>query len=156
MNKVERALRYIVNILNKNKVRFQIVGGLASVAYGTKRKVRDIDIIIHEKDFKKIVPDVKRYIVEGPERSKSDTWDCYYLELNYRGTVIEFGGAKTSKMFDKKSNLWTNFKINLEKPVTKNFLGIRIPVIPKKQLIKYKKILGRKVDKIDINYLSKN
>ena len=155
MNKVERALNYIVNILNKNKVRFQIVGGLACVAYGVKRKVIDIDIIIHEKDFKKIVPDVQKYIVEGPQRSKSDTWDCYYLELNYRGMIIEFGGAGTSKIFDKKDNLWINFEINLERPIMRNILGIKIPVIQKKQLIKYKKILGREVDKIDINYLNR-
>lgn len=53
MNKVKEALSWITNLLQKYNIPFQIAGGLAAQAYGSNRKLHDIDIDIPEIDFQK-------------------------------------------------------------------------------------------------------
>lgn len=62
----KKAFRWIVNILKKQKIPFQITGGLAAQVYGSKRRLNDIDIEIPENRFNDILPDVKKYIDFGP------------------------------------------------------------------------------------------
>lgn len=154
MKDFKKALRWIVCILEKHNIKFQILGGFAAYAYGSIRDLVDIDLVIPENDFEKILPDVKGYVVEGPRRSKSESWDCYYMEIIYENVTIEIGGADSSKIFDKARNKWVNFEIDLSKSVKKKVLKTDIFVIPKAQLIAYKKKLGREVDRIDIKQLS--
>ena len=54
MVKGKKALLWIVRILNKNNVPYQIEGGLAAIYYGSKRDLVDIDIFIPSFGFKKI------------------------------------------------------------------------------------------------------
>jgi hypothetical protein len=156
MKNAKQALRWIVAALEKRGVRYQITGGLAAKIYGSKRKLADIDIAIPEKDFPKILPDVRKYVQFGPASVRGKKWRAErYMKLNYQGQVIELDGAYKTKIFDKKAKRWVKYGIDLTKAKRKTIYGLRIPVIPKKSLIRQKKILSRKVDKSDLLYLEK-
>lgn len=84
MKNPKKAFRWIINILKKHQVPFQITGGLAAQAYGSKRPLNDIDIDIPEDRFNEIVPNVKDYITYGPAHFIDERWDLFLLTLNYQ------------------------------------------------------------------------
>ena len=53
MRNTKKALTWIVRVLRKYKVSFQISGGFAARAYGATRELADIDIYIPNKAFDK-------------------------------------------------------------------------------------------------------
>lgn len=152
----KKTLKWIVGILEKRKIKFNVLGGLAAYAYGSKRMLVDIDLAMRNNDFQKILPDVKKYIVEPPHFSKSENWQCYFMELKYKGITIEIGGDKGCKMLNSKTGKWQKRKDGLSKHVTKKVFGLSLPIIPKKELIEYKKELMRDVDMIDLKNLGVN
>lgn len=153
MRNTKAALQWIVTILRKHKIPFQISGGFAARVYGSKRKLADIDIEIPEKDFQKIVPDVRKYIQFGPKIYKDHEWDTLFMKLKYKGQNIEFDGAYKRKMFSAKTKKWINIRSDYSKAKRKRVYGMLVPIISKDHLIKHKKILMRKVDKEDLKYL---
>lgn len=44
MRNTEAAFKWIVGLLNKYQILFQITGGFAANLYGSKRELNDIDI----------------------------------------------------------------------------------------------------------------
>ena len=151
--KAERAFKWLVRILIKRKVPFQITGGLAAKAYGSPRPLADIDFEIPEKRFADILPDVRPHIVWGPERRRKKPFDLVGMELNYKGQQVDVSGTGTGRLFDRKKKRWVSERIDLTKAVRRRIFGLQAPVITKKDLIAYKRKLLRKVDKIDIKFM---
>lgn len=152
MKNTEKAFRWIIGILEKHKIRFQITGGLAARAYGSRRPLADIDIDIPENQFEKIATDVERYVIWGPEKFINDNWDLTLMTLKFFGQEIDICGASV-KMRDHQSGKWIRNTTDFSKAVTRELYGIRVPVIRKRDLVKYKKILGRNVDVDDLSAL---
>jgi|TARA_Y100000310_G_C20286347_1_gene625055 hypothetical protein len=146
----EKVLKWIIRILKRKRIRFNVLGGLAAYAYGSKRMLVDIDLAMKNKDFQKLLPEVKEYVVEPPHFSKSENWECYYMELEKDGITIEIGGDKGCKFLDSKTGKWLKLDDGLSKPTIKKVFGLELPIIPKKELIAYKKKLMRDIDKIDL------
>ena len=150
----KKALKWIFNILKKKKIKFNVLGGLAARAYGSKRMLVDIDLAMKDKDIKKVAKEIKDYVVESPHYSKSKNWiACCFMKVKYSGITIEISGDKGDKMRNQKNKKWENLGDGLFKPSYKNVLGLRLPIIPKKKLIAYKLKLMRKVDIIDLKNL---
>lgn len=69
--------------------------------------------------------------------------------------VIDICGAYKTKIFNKTNKEWVVIKNNLK---NKNFCkvyGVSVPLTPIKELIRYKLILRRGVDLIDVENLKK-
>ena len=103
---LEKALKWIVNILKKHRVPFQIAGGFAAHIYGAKRPVNDIDLDIPEEKFKTILPDIEKYVTFGPNRLKDEKWDLDLIVLNYAGQMIDISGAYKTKIYNEKNKMW--------------------------------------------------
>lgn len=159
-NKLENALRWIVSVLRKHDVPFQISGGLAANVYGSKRPVNDVDLDVPEDKMEFLLPDIQQYITFGPAQYKDDKWDLKTIALNYNGQEIDIGGAFEAKVFDEKSNKWNPCLAKLETAQTHTIYGIQVPVIDPIDLIEYKKLLSGEHQKEDINvvrnYISSN
>ena len=143
------ALEWIVGILEKYEVPFQISGGCAAKIYGSPRELNDIDIDIPENYFSKIISDVKPYIIYGPDQYKDNKWDLYLMTLNYAGQEIDIGSGN-AKISTKDRNKWINFSTDFSKAVKKTFLGLEVPVIPKEDLVNYKQLLDGEHQQVDI------
>lgn len=150
-SKLEKALKWIVAILKKHSVPFQISGGFAAHIYGSKRPVNDIDLDVPEKKLQTIVADVEKYITFGPGRFQDDKWDLDIIVLNYEGQMIDISGAYTTKIYDEKKRKWENYPSKFETAHIKNVYGIQVPVMDPKYLIEYKKILNGEHQKVDIH-----
>lgn len=143
------ALEWITGILRKYQVPFQISGGCAAKIYGSPRELNDIDIDIPEDCFGKILADVKPFVIYGPAQYKDQKWDLYLMTLNYAGQEIDIGSGDV-KISTKDHKEWTSFDTDFSKAVKKEFLGLEVSVIPKEDLIAYKKLLDGGHQQVDI------
>ncbi len=149
----EGAFKWIVGLLQKHSIPFQISGGLAARLYGSTRDLADIDIGIPDDRFDDLYRDVKQYIIYGPERYLDDEWDLKLMTLKYQGQEIDIAGRDNIKIFDKSNKIWTPAHRDLTISEDKEVYGIIVPVIPKESLIAYKSKIARYVDLEDIRQL---
>ena len=106
MSSTEEAFFWIIEILRKHNIKFQLSGGFAARLYGATRPLADIDIEMADEGFEKILPEVKEYIVFGPDRYVDETFNVQLLTLKYKGQEIDLSGEKGEKIFDKNTGKW--------------------------------------------------
>ncbi|HEY5589084.1 MAG TPA: hypothetical protein VIK86_09030 [Candidatus Paceibacterota bacterium] len=155
MKDTENAFKWIVNILQKHEIPFQIEGGFASRLYGSNRELADIDISIPENRFDELVPALKDFIIYGPNQYIDKEWDLKLITLTYKGQDIDIAGAYEKKNFDKGNQKWVKIPSNFSKSVYMDVYNLKVPVISKEELIAYKKIIARDVDIVDVEFLIK-
>ena len=153
MRNTKAAFVWIINILKKRGVRYQVTGGFAAKIYGAKRKLLDIDIDIPDKDFKTIHSDIKKYIIFGPKKWRGEGFEVFLATLKYKGQMIDLSGAR-GKLFNKKLKRWVSANADLSKSTVQKVYGKRVFVISKKELIAYKSKLQRRVDAADLKAIS--
>lgn len=149
----EEAFKWIVGLLQKHSIPFQISGGFAARLYGSERELADIDIGIPDSAFDVIYPEVRTYITHGPEHYIDSEWDLKLMTLQYEGQEIDIVGRDTIKIFDKSQKIWIPAHRDLTISENQEVYGIVVPVIPKDALIAYKKKIDREVDRLDVKAL---
>ena len=149
----EKAFRWIVDILKKHDVPFQISGGLAAKIYGSKRPLNDIDIDIPESRFRDISKEVEEYAVFGPKRFVDDNWDLMLMTLNYGGQEIDIGGDG-ARVRDAETGEWREVRTDFSDSESHEVYGVAAPVIKRSNLIRYKRLLGRAVDIDDVGAIT--
>ena len=154
--KTQEALKWIVDILDRNNVPYKIGGGFAACVYGSPRKVNDIDISLSGEYFPVIVPEVSGYITAGPKHYLNEKWDCSTLSLNYHGQDIDMTDVDTLKMTNVGKTEWIDVKnIRLFDAIKTDINGITISIMDPRDLIAYKKELGGEHQLIDIEAVQK-
>lgn len=149
----KKAFLWIVGILKKHKIPFQITGGCAARAYGSKRPLSDIDIDVPENAIKQIASEAKDYIKRGPDRYIDDNFDLMLLTLNFEGQEIDICGD-VCKTRSGVGGEWLGSKTDFSKYEIKELYGTKVPVENKADLIKYKKQMAREVDLEDIKQMT--
>jgi predicted nucleic-acid-binding Zn-ribbon protein len=152
----ESALKWIVSILNKHNIPFQIGGGFAARMYGVERELADIDIAVPTDRLNEILSEVKDYITYDLKRYLDEKWDCIGMTINYEGQEIDFAGAQGKKIFDEINKKWVSLENDFSDNEYKEVYGLIIPLLPKEKLIAYKSILKREVDLLDVKELKNN
>src|SRR5476649_2423021 len=100
------ALMWILEILAKYQIPYQISGGLAARMYGSTRQLYDIDIDIPEERFAAVKRDVETYISYGPDWFKNECLELMLMTLNYNGQKIDLRGATKARIFNRAVGLW--------------------------------------------------
>ena len=108
------AFSWIIDILKKFNIPFQITGGLAAIAHGADRPLADIDIDIPEEYFPLVKSEVKDFIQYGPAQFKDETWDLMLMTLNYKGQLIDLSGTHI-KIYNKNTKEWQDFFTDFSK-----------------------------------------
>lgn len=151
----KQVLKKIVRTLKKNKIVFQITGGLAAIAYGSKRPLYDIDIDIYQRDIEKARELLKQYLTKDFFHKKSERFDIYMMMFDIDGVHIDITQLEDWYYFAKTGEK----KLMNARPEDAEIIkveGIEIPVVEKDKFIAYKKDLARDTDLDDIKQILGN
>jgi hypothetical protein len=148
------ALRWIVGLLETRAIPFQVVGGLAAHAYGATRPLVDLDFYVPTARLPEIAAvaeaDPAVHLVRLPTPYRDAAWDLRYLALEVAGQRIELGGADEARYFDRRAGDWRDAAIGFARSVPRSVLGQLVPVMPREELVAYKRALDREVDRLDL------
>ncbi len=153
MRKTKEAFSWIIKILRKHAISFQITGGLAARIYGSKRPLADIDIELPDKKILAIQNEVKRHGIYGPKRYRDREFDLLYMTLKYKGQEIDLCGINSQKIFNKQTKKWEKECPDLAKAKRKKVYQRVVPVTRLEDLTRYKKKIDRAVDRHDLSAL---
>lgn len=145
--KIEKDYEELLKLFNKNKVKYCIIGAYAVAFYAKPRYTKDLDILIKAdfKNGKRIVKALNEFGFKSLNLSEKD--------FNLEGKIIQLGyeplrvDILTSIQGCSFEQVWKNKKTGIYGREKVFFIGID-------ELIKNKKILKRKEDKVDLNILS--
>ncbi|WP_417560628.1 MazG-related protein [Marinomonas sp.] len=152
--KVTVALEWLKGILDSQHIQYQIVGGLAATIHGGSRDVADIDLYIHRSAADKVLSQVAAYVSKPLTHYMEGNWDLEYFQLIYHSQKIEIGLSPGTKIKSSEDGVWHTLETDFSKSVVGYYQTIEVPVIPVDELVRYKRILGREVDLIDIQELA--
>lgn len=153
--KIGAALNWIVSLLNRHNVPYQIVGGLAAKAYGASRPLVDIDIYVPMEKAGAAIEEMRPYIAREPLPHHSDSWNLVYMALEYHDIWIELGDISTNPQFyNRRDQRWEAQVIGFSRSNIMQLYGVEVAVMPKGELLNYKAMLERDVDHQDIREVS--
>ena len=144
------ALHWIVSRLRRHGIPFQVTGGLAARVYGSSRPLADIDLDVPEEALPLLLPEVAPYVRFGPAHYTDEAWDLELMTLEYLGQEIDLGGAFRARVFDQEAGAWAPMVADFSTAVSREVLGLVVPVVCREDLIAYKRKLGREVDRLDV------
>ena len=152
--RIGRALGWIVGLLNRHRVPYQIVGGLASQAYGAHRPLVDIDLYIPLDQAAAALDEMRPYLEREPLPHRSAAWDLVYLALEYEGVWIEIGDSSSNpRFYDQVDQRWEPQVIDYAASQFVELYGVEVAVMPKAELARYKTRLDREVDHLDLQQM---
>jgi hypothetical protein len=147
--KIEKDYEEFLRLLNKNSVKYIVVGAFALALYSKPRYTQDLDILIEteEENIKKLINVLhefgfKKINIKIEDLTKKDQ----ILQLGYEPVRIDILTSITGCSFKE---VWNNKLKEQYGKTLVNFIG-------KKELIKNKKAISRKQDIADLELLGKN
>lgn len=153
--KISQSLNWIVSILNRHQIPYQIIGGLAAKAYGAKRPLVDIDLYAQLDEAQAALEEMKPNVIRNPSPYRSTSWDVTYMALDYCGVLIEIGDSSTNpRIYNQLGQCWEPLLFDFTKSTLMNLYDVEVTVMPKDELIRYKAMLNREVDLLDIQQIT--
>ena len=144
------ALSWIIDALTTRGIPFALVGGVAANAYGSTRALNDIDIDVPDGAIPLLASDLKEHISFGPVQHESAQFRCLLLGFIFQGQEIELSGAHSMQLCDRSNGSWITFPTDLKAVEYREILGIQAPVMNRKALCDYKRIVARETDLEDV------
>ena len=144
--KVEKDYEEFLRLLNKNKVKYCIVGAYAVAFYGKPRFTKDIDILVESsmENGKKIVETLSEFGFGTLNLTEKDfSKQGNIIQLGYEPVRIDIMTSLEGCSFKR---VWGNRKVGRYGKQRVFFMGLE-------DLIKVKKSSKRKIDKEDARLL---
>ena len=146
--KQRSAIKYLVNLLNKNNVSYQATGGLAAICYGATRPLYDVDMDINKKDIPLIQKLLKQYIIDDYHHYKDDFFDMYLMRLYINGVLVDISQIENAYSLTNGKKIKINSNIANSKLM--KIAGMNIQVQNVSELVEYKLMIGRDTDLSDV------
>jgi hypothetical protein len=147
------ALRWIVELLRRLEVPYQIVGGLAARAHGATRPLADLDFYVPASRLQEIASAAGPHVVRQPSHHRDDSWDLVFMQIVYEGRKVELAAAEGARFFDRATGQWRDAQIDFNRSIETEIFGVLVRVMPFTQLVAYKRALGRDIDGEDVTEL---
>jgi hypothetical protein len=142
----EKDYEELLKLLNKNRVKYCIVGAFAVAFYAEPRYTKDLDILVEPslENGKKIVKALKEFgfgslDISAQDFNKKDG----IIQLGYEPVRVDIITSIEGCSFDE---VWKEKKQGTYGKVKVNFIGL-------KELIKNKETSKRWMDKMDLRIL---
>lgn len=142
VNRVKRALDWIIPLLKSKEIPFHITGGFAAHLYGADRAVNDIDIDLPTACLNALLPEVAPYVESPAQRYRDSTWDLYVCTLNYHGQIIDLTGDSEAFIRDKTTGNWDLLRSDFHDVVLVEACGHLLPLQNPQDLMSYKRKIG--------------
>ncbi|MEJ2306887.1 MAG: hypothetical protein P8Y62_04105 [candidate division WOR-3 bacterium] len=146
--RTEKDYEEFLNLLNKNKVKYAIVGSFALALYSKPRYTKDLDILIEpeKENIKRLINVLEKFGFKNIDIEEEDlTKKNQILQLGYEPVRLDILTSISGCSF---SEIWNNRVKEKYGKTTANFIG-------KRELIKSKRACGRKQDIADLEFLEK-
>lgn len=146
--KVEKDYEDLLGLLNKYKVRYCVVGAYAVAFYGRPRYTKDLDILIEPaaENAKRIVKALKAFGFASLKLKEGDfTKKGNMIQLGYEPVRVDILTSIKGVPF---SALWKKKRLG-------KYGRHRVYFIGKNELIRNKRLSGRKQDMADLEVLLK-
>lgn len=151
MPNASAAARWIAGLLERERIPYMVAGGLAARAHGATRPLADIDLYVPNEALTTVTKLANDHVTRPPARHVGDQWDLVFMELEYAGQKIDLGGADDVRIAAAVDGPWVTQQIDLRSAVRmETGLGLAMPVMPRDELIAYKRLLDRAVDRHDV------
>lgn len=99
---VQRALKIVSDILNNNSISWMLVGSCNMAIHGMDMAVRDVDICVNKKEFKKVHSLFSKFgkmvMEQFPSRFGGT---AYKMTISVEGVDIEFLGEGTQNIYSE-------------------------------------------------------
>lgn len=152
---------HVFEQLNKNNIRYLVVGGMAVNLHGFLRVTADLDIAIalDKGNLEKFVAMIKEMgwkpripvpLEDLLDVAKRESW---YVEKNMKAFTL-YNPKDFSETLDVLLKFSEEFDTVYERKVVMSPKGVSVPVISMDDLIKMKSAAGRQRDLFDIQGLS--
>jgi len=146
--RVEGDFVEFLRLLNKNKVKYLIIGAYAVGFYGYPRFTKDIDILVEPsiENARKVIMALNEFGISSPDLNEDDfIRENNIVQLGYAPVRIDI---ITSIEGFKFRDIWKNKEMS-------NYGDERVFFIGLKELIESKKKAGRDLDLVDVKKLIK-
>ncbi|OQA18126.1 MAG: hypothetical protein BWY63_02155 [Chloroflexi bacterium ADurb.Bin360] len=152
---ISQALEWLVALLKRHEVPYQIVGGLAAQAYGAERPLVDIDLYVPMELLQSAMAELSPYLIRNARPTQSAFWRLTYLALDYHGAPIQIADSTTDpRFYNRKDQRWEPQIIDYAASQRVTLYGVEVDVMPREELLRYKALLDREVDRADIQALA--
>lgn len=144
--KVEKDFEELLELFNKNKVKYCIVGAYAVALYAKPRYTKDMDILVEPsiKNAHKIIKSLNGFGFKNLGLAETDfSQKNKIIQLGYEPVRVDIITSIEGSSFKQ---IWKNKKISQYGKQKVFFIGIN-------ELIKTKKASTRKQDKLDLDIL---
>ncbi|MEX2472491.1 MAG: hypothetical protein WEA34_09945 [Gemmatimonadota bacterium] len=88
--------------------------------------------------------------VWGPEHFRDENWDLTFAKLEKHGVQIELAEAEGARYYSPSAGRWLNQDIVFNASEKRVAFGVELEIMPKDQLVEYKRALDRAVDRLDL------
>jgi hypothetical protein len=147
--KTEKDYEEFLELLNKNKVKYVVVGSFALALYSKPRYTKDLDILIEpeKENIKRLLNVLHKFGFKKIDIKIEDlTKKNQILQLGYEPVRVDILTSISGCPFGE---VWNNKVKEKYGKTLANFIG-------KRELIKSKKACGRKQDIADLELLEKH
>lgn len=145
--KVEKDYEELLQLFNKNKVRYCIVGAFAVALYGMPRYTKDIDILVepNKMNAQRIIKALNEFGFKSLKLNEEDFAHPHkIIQLGYEPVRIDLLTSIAGCSFKEA---WKSRKIA-------SYGRQRVYFVGKELLVKTKRASNRAIDKVDLEKLS--
>ncbi|OGI46873.1 MAG: hypothetical protein A2637_06040 [Candidatus Muproteobacteria bacterium RIFCSPHIGHO2_01_FULL_65_16] len=152
----------VFQLLNEAKVRYVVVGGIATILHGYVRATADVDLVVdlHAEEVKKAV----RALTAYGFKPRAPVDPMQFADTAQRARWIEEKGMEVFSFFhpdhaEQTVDLFARHPIPFEplwsRSVLMNLGGVEVRVCSIDDLIEMKRLSGRQKDLADIEQLAR-
>jgi hypothetical protein len=150
MDVLDEELLKFWEILNKNKVKYIMVGGLATLMHGYNRVTEDLDMWIDDTLDNRI-----KLRLAFKELEYGDYQSIETMQFVPGWTTFYAAGIELDIMTEMKGLENLSFEECLALAKIGDLNGIRVPFLHINHLIENKKVVNRPKDQMDVMHLEK-